>query len=177
MRKPAVAVFFNEFLKPFYNKKIYIYKNRYKLANDIPVLGVLFMGKLKYITIQLLIVWLFFLASKGIRFGKPLKYQKYIQRSLKTHLIAVGQFYKKASVTRLVDNISRSFSLFKLRQILKFGDSAKKRDEDFIEQLSKKAGAPRHEIEYLFISDQRTDSIARIFALEKLRARFIKRLS
>lgn len=116
---PDMAVFVNNIFKQFYDHEIIFFDKEASILKEINPIIVLFKGRLFYITMQLVIIFIFFAFYKGIRFGSPIHVDTIIRRSITGHLNAVGQFYLKNHTFALIDELNISFFIFKLKDIFK----------------------------------------------------------
>lgn len=121
LKEENVAVFFNDLLKPYYWKRIYlIWPTDIGLSiskEAVPVLALLFCDKMVFITLQLIWVMLLFILWQGTRFGEPQLLDPYRKRTLSEHLNAVANFYQKTNSIKIIDQINLEYFIFKLNKI------------------------------------------------------------
>lgn len=121
LKEENVAVFFNDLLKPYYGKRIYLIwatDTGLSISKEaVPVLALLFRDKMVFITLQLIWIMLLFILWQGTRFGEPQLLDPYRKRTLSEHLNAVANFYQKTNSIKIIDQINLEYFIFKLNKI------------------------------------------------------------
>lgn len=107
LREGKTAIYFNRLLEPYFLHRIYIMDpNTARQTKPVPLLALLFRGKLGYLTLQLLLLIALFGVWQGKRFGRPQTAAPYARRTLTEHLSAVGNWYQKTGSIAMVDEIN-----------------------------------------------------------------------
>ncbi len=139
-----IAILTNNILKTYFRQKIYVKEFRLNYIESADPMGIFFKGKLFLLTLQLIILGLFFVAWKGIRFGNPISIDLYSRRSLSEHLQGVGQFYQKAKAFQLMDKTDIHYFIYVLEKNLRL--SYKNNSKRIIHYLTKEFGISETEI-------------------------------
>lgn len=107
LREGRTAIYFNRLLGDYFPKRIYVMDaNAARQNQPVPLLALLFRGKLGYVTLQLLLLIALFITWQGKRFGQPQTATPYSRRTLSEHLKAVGNWYQKTGSVAMVDEIN-----------------------------------------------------------------------
>ncbi len=114
MTDSDVSILVNNIFKEYYDHELIFFENESDILKEINPIMVLFKGNLFYITMHLILIFVFFIFYKGIRFGSPVKVDTLVRRSITNHLNAVGQFYLRIKANELVDELNINFFTFKL---------------------------------------------------------------
>lgn len=120
LKEENVAIIFNDLLKPYYWKRIYLIwpaGTGSSVSKEVPVLALLFRDKMVFITLQLIWVMMLFILWQGTRFGEPQLLDPYRKRTLSEHLNAVANFYQKTNSIKIIDQINLEYFIFKLNKI------------------------------------------------------------
>ena len=120
LKEEKVAIFFNELFKPYFKKRIY-----YILGDTVQSspskatspLTLLFKDKMRFISLQIIWIFLLFILWQGTRFGEPQSIDPYRRRTLSEHLKAVANFYQKTNSLKILDQINLEYFIFKLNKI------------------------------------------------------------
>jgi hypothetical protein len=180
LRKENLAVFFNQLMRPAFKQRIYIL--RQDIANRqkaVPLLALLFTGKLVYLTLQLLWILLLFIVWQGKRLGEPQLVDPFARRTLSEHLKAVSQFYQKTNALSIVDEINSDYVRYKLWK--KTGVQWKERGpSQDAERLRRRLGSNRSgvKLDQVIMGLKREPHItlSRLYQKEKVREAILKSL-
>lgn len=115
------GIFLNNLFKKYYDHKILVYEYKPDIKTAINPIMILFKGKLLFVTLQLLLIGLFFCLWKGKRFGSIVKLNPFARRSLKEHLLAIGYFYQRTGYYKVINTIDAKYFLFQLGRIFRAG--------------------------------------------------------
>ncbi|NLY74456.1 MAG: hypothetical protein GX075_04060 [Firmicutes bacterium] len=179
LREEKLAVFFNDLLKPYFRKRIYlIHSVPERTGEALTVLALLLKGRMRFITFQALWVMLLFIARQGIRFGKPRPVDPYRKRTLSEHLRAVANFYQKTRCLMIIDQINREFFLFKLAKLM--GRRFKSTDPEGLETMRNYLESLLPQLSgdqiRLCFSEDGNQTLSRIQAKERTRELILKTL-
>ncbi len=167
------AIFWNNILKKYYKHNIYLlYKKMYYTSTNSPI-SVLFNNDLIFLTLQLLLIGLFFAFWKAKRFGNPIELDPFKRRTLTEHLLGVGVFYKKTKSLRIIDRINIQYFIIHLRKLLGF--STKKDFKSLVNNTSKLLKIKQDDLEILIREDYYSE--IHLMEKEKNREKMIEKIN
>jgi hypothetical protein len=172
LKKDVNAIFVNNILKPYYEKNIYIFKNKFLFSKTLPPLAILFSGKFLIVTLHFILIGILFIFWKGIRFGKPVLINPYSNRTIEMHLKAVGNFYKKTNSRNIIDLVNNNYFKYSIKKHLGLLKS-NVNDEQLSEKLEKIVKIDKKNIKELF-EETYNISPSKLLSKEKRREEIIK---
>ncbi len=146
----GVALLVNNLIHPFKKKKIFVQEKFWSGGPGSSPMAALFKGKLKYVTLHLVLLGILFGIMSAKRFAKPVAADPFKRRTLEAHILGVGNFFRKARALHLADDITRRYFIFRIKKIM--GIKGKLPEEDLPGRLRQIAGLPETILQNLDLS-------------------------